>query len=104
MEQNRQPLPTQAQNPPGQPNALPEPTPQTITPTATKAKTTGTTSTTQNTPSGPNQAQPEQSATTNQYYVDKLLRYKYVNGRKHFRVKWLGHSAHGNPKKTSLPP
>ena len=104
MEQKPHPLPTPAQNPPGQPNARPEPAPPTIPPTATKAKTTGTTSTPQNTPSGPNQAQPEQSASTNQYYVDKLLRYKYVNGRKHFRVKWLGHSERSWEPEENLPP
>lgn len=27
-----------------------------------------------------------------QYYVEKLLRYKFQNGKKFFRVKWMGHS------------
>lgn len=27
-----------------------------------------------------------------QYYVEKLLRYKFQNGKTFFRVKWMGHS------------
>lgn len=38
-----------------------------------------------------------------QYYVEKLLRYKFQNGKKFFRVKWMGHSERTWEPEENLP-
>ena len=38
------------------------------------------------------------------YFVDKLLRYKFVKGKKLFRVKWLGYGERTWEPEENLPP
>lgn len=38
------------------------------------------------------QPTPSQTSDDNIGYVEQLLTYKYINGKKYFQLKWIGHS------------